>query len=205
MENEEYKENKELKELADGLKYSEEKRKEINKIYKVKGHGKQNKLQACQSIAVELKKLIRDCYDIKELIEIVKKAIVNEYGVNDIDSINDFSKIASYKHKMQKEIQKQENIIKNKDFGALVKDVNKSIMAEKLFVVLMTKSVEKASKFNDINYLERIKELNFIDKVIDESSKILENQLAFNNQELKEVLSFINGDKNVEINEESDL
>ena len=196
------KENTELEKLAADLKYSEEKRKEINKIYKVKGHGKKNKLLTCRAISFELKKALRNCEGIKVMIEMVKDGIKNKYDLSGLDSVKDYPSVAklkeSYQRKIQKEFKMQDNIIKNKDFDALVKDVNKTIMAGKLFVVVMTKSIEEAADVNSKNYIEKFQTLNFLENSIEDSIKILERQYEFSNQQSQEIVSFLKGDRNVE-------
>lgn len=162
----------------------------MEKLYYIKGVGKVNKIQACDAIIKSLLKSHDDCLGFLDLIRACKKSVetlapILEASFN--EELLSSPKLEKVHAKFEKEKAFQQKIIENKDFDALVKDVNKTIKFSKLFNTAMMNAIEKCSKnIKRENLNDKYQQLLTYEMALKESVKIFEDQIKFSTEQKNE-------------------
>ena len=120
----------------------------MEKMYNVKGAGKLDKIGACNAMTKELLKIHEDCLLMLSILQGYRNdypRIFQHFNVTPAeDELN--PRLNRINAKMNKEKAFQQKIIENKDFDALVKDVNKTIRIRELFAEIMMNGIEQLTK-----------------------------------------------------------
>ena len=158
-------------------------------MYNVKGAGKLDKIGACNVMIKELLRIHDDCLQMLTIVQNCENAFPHMFQLLNVTPVEDELNpmLNKLNAKIKKEKEFQQKIIENKDFDALVKDVNKTIRARNLFTKVMIASIEQLTKnVTAKNINEKYQTLIAYEQYLNDTASILENQIKFASEQSDE-------------------